>query len=186
MPFKKNLIWGIISLAILAAVTYVLFRHIHLVTDIIVRSGPLAPIVAIILYPLLAPTPITTDPITIIMSVTYSPLMGIAVGTIGNTLSALFEYYLGEHIGKRTSFGKEKMPFGLGKLPINSPFFLLFGRMIPGYGSKVISLLAGEYRVPLKMYIWTSIATSFLGSAVLSLGGWGVIKVLLTGLRHRL
>ena len=39
------------------------------------------------------------------------------------------------------------MPFGLGKFPVDSPSFLIGARVIPGYGSKFVSLISGFYRV---------------------------------------
>ncbi|EKD99594.1 MAG: hypothetical protein ACD_22C00226G0006 [uncultured bacterium] len=44
------------------------------------------------------------------------------------------------------------MPLGFSKMPVNSLGFLIFGRMIPGYGSKIISILAAFYKVPFGRY----------------------------------
>jgi len=177
---KSNKIWTILGILILIGVIYVLSKHTHSIETLLFEAGPWAPFVAILLYPLLAPTPITTDPITIIVGVIYGPLLGVLIAWIGNTLSALVEYYLGIKIEKSTNFKeyKGKLPFGLGKLPVNSVGFLIFGRMIPGYGSKIISLLAGIYRVPIKRYLWATAITNFLGSILLSYGGFGLIKVI--------
>ncbi len=131
---KGGKIWTIVGVISLIIVIYFLSKHTHLITELLLKSGALAPIVAILLYPLLAPTPITTDPITVIIGVTYGPLIGASIAWVGNTLAAIVEYYLGHRLSKVTNFdkGKEKMPFGLGKLPVDSPAFLVFGRMIPG------------------------------------------------------
>lgn len=168
---------GIVSLA---AIIYLLTKHSGLIEELLYKSGPLAPIVAIILYPLLAPTPITTDPITVIIGVAYGPLTGIGIAWIGNTLAALVEYYMGEKLQKVTNFekAKEKIPFGLGKLPVNSVGFLIFGRMIPGYGGKIISILAGMYRVSLGRYLWTTALTNLMGSILLSYGGFEIINLI--------
>lgn len=177
---KNNKIWTIAGILILIVVIYALSRHTHLIEAILYKSGALAPIVAIIFYPLLAPTPITTDPITVVIGVIYGPLFGVLLAWVGNTLAALVEYYLGTRIEKATNFdkAKEKIPFGLGKLPVNSIGFLVFGRMIPGYGGKVISILAGAYKVPIKRYLWTTAVTNLLGSILLSYGGFGAVRII--------
>lgn len=177
---KGNKVWTVIGVLIFVVVIYFLSRHTHMISTLLVRSGPWAPLVAVALYPLLAPTPITTDPITVIIGVVYGPLIGVAIAWVGNNLAAIVEYYLGMRIGKATSFkdSKEKLPFGLGKLPVNSVGFLVFGRMIPGYGAKIISIMAGMYKVPMKRYLWTSAVTSLLGSILLSYGGTGLIHLI--------
>lgn len=115
-----------------------------------------------------------------IIGVTYGPIIGAGIAWVGNTLAAVVEYYLGHKISTSTNFEKtkEKMPFGLGKLPVNSVGFLVFGRMIPGYGGKIISILAGAYKVPIKKYIWTTALTNLLGSVLLAYGGFGLVKAI--------
>lgn len=177
---KNSKVWAVLGFITLIIVFYFLAKHTHFIEVLLLRSGALAPIVAVILYPLLAPTPVTTDPITVIIGVVYGPFIGVIIAWIGNTLAALVEYFLGTKIHKITNFesAKNKIPFGLGKLPVNSVGFLLFGRMIPGYGGKIISILAGMYKVPMKRYLWTTAATNLLGSILLSFGGFGIVKLI--------
>jgi uncharacterized membrane protein YdjX (TVP38/TMEM64 family) len=66
----------------------------------------------------------------------------------------------------------------LGKLPVNSVGFLVFGRMIPGYGAKIISILAGVYKVPIKRYLWATALTNSLGAILLSYGGFGLVNII--------
>ena len=171
-------IWTFLGILLFVVVIYFLVRHSYVITDLLHKSGAWAPIVALLLYPLLAATPITTDPITVIMGVAYGPHWGAVIAWFGNTLAATVEYLLGGRIGKATNFeeSKEKMPFGIGKLPVNSVAFLVFGRMIPGYGGKIISILAGTYKVPIKRYMWTTAITNLLGSVLLAYGGFGLIQ----------
>lgn len=171
-------IWTFLGIILFIAVIYFLVRHSYVITNLLHKSGAWAPIVALLLYPLLAATPITTDPITVIMGVAYGPHWGAVIAWFGNTLAATVEYLLGGRIGKATNFekSKEKMPFGIGKLPVNSVAFLVFGRMIPGYGGKIISILAGTYKVPMKRYVWTTAITNLLGSILLAYGGFGLIE----------
>lgn len=177
---KNNRVWAVLGILILVVVVFLLSRHTGFIEELLLKSGAQAPVIAIILYPLLAPTPITTDPITVIVGVVYGPLIGVLIAFVGNTLAAVVEYYLGFKIGKAANFEKtkEKIPFGLGKFPVNSVGFLVFGRMIPGYGSKIISILAGAYKVPMKRYLWTTAITTLLGSILLSYGGFGLVKLL--------
>jgi len=170
----------VIGILVFILVFYFLAKHTDFITELLTRSGAWAPIVALVLYPLLAPVPITTDPITIIVGVTYGPLIGVIIAFIGNTSASVVEYYMGYKIGDTVNFeGKGKKSFlGLEKLPVNSIPFLIFGRMIPGYGSKVISILAGGYRVPLKRYVWTSAVTNLLGSVLMAYGGSSLINMI--------
>lgn len=177
---KNSKIWVILGILILITILYLLSKHTHLIEELLYKSGALAPIIALILYPLLAPTPITTDPITVVIGVIYKPLIGVLIAWIGNTLAALVEYYLGIRMEKAANFkeAREKLPFGLGKLPVNSIGFLVFGRMIPGYGGKIISLLAGMHKVPMKRYLWTTALTNLAGSIFLSYGGFGLVRLI--------
>lgn len=177
---KANKFWTFSGVLLFAVVVYFLAKNADIVTQVIYKSGAWAPIIATLLYPLLAPTPITTDPITVIMVVTYGPWAGAGIALVGNTLAALLEYYLGTRINKIANFekNKKKLPFGLGKMPVNSVVFLIFGRMIPGYGAKIISILAGTYRVPIKKYIWTTLVTTSLGSLLLAFGTTGLVSAL--------
>lgn len=177
---ENNKYWTIIGIFILMGVFYLLAKHIVDIEKLLYSSGPLAPIIAVLLYPLLAPTPVTTDPITVIVGVVYGPFWGVAIAWTGNTMAAMVEYYMGGKIEKHTKFSvyKEKLPLGLGKLPVNSMGFLVLGRMIPGYGGKIISILAGVYRVPVKRYLWATAVTNLFGAILLAFGGFGLIKVL--------
>ncbi|EKD99595.1 MAG: hypothetical protein ACD_22C00226G0007 [uncultured bacterium] len=84
------------------------------ISELLIKSGPLAPVIAFILYPLLAITPITTDPITIIMGITYGPLIGTLIAFLGNTTAAMIEYYFGLKISKITNFEKIKQKNAFG------------------------------------------------------------------------
>lgn len=177
---KNSKIWIIIGILLFIVVIYLLVKHLDLISNLLLKAGPWAPLIALILYPLLAATPIITDPVTIIIAVIYGPMKGALIAGIGNTIAAMVEYYIGLKFMEISKIKnkKEKMPFGLGKLPVNSLLFLIFGRMIPGYGSKIISLLAAIYKVPIKRYIWTSALTSFLGAFFMAYGGFSLIKLI--------
>jgi uncharacterized membrane protein YdjX (TVP38/TMEM64 family) len=87
------------------------------------------------------------------------------------------DYYIGGSINVLTDLEKkkEKLPFHLGRLPYNSPKFLLFARMLPGFGAKFTGIASGMFKVPLITYLWTTLAVNLLGSALLAFGGFGLM-----------
>ncbi len=150
------------------------------VREVILNSGPLGFVLSILLFGLLGATPIPSEPLTIFLSTVYGPLLATLATAVGNLLSALVEYLIGERLGSLTNFEqwKERLPFGLGRLPIESPLFLLGARMLPGYGSKFVSLVAGFYRVPLGLYIWTTLVSTTFGAALTAFAGYGALTLL--------
>ena len=52
--------------------------------------------------------------------------------------------------------------------------FLIGARMIPGYGPKVVSMMAGIYHVPVLRYLWTTAIPIFAGAALFAFGGRGI------------
>lgn len=180
---KEKTIKTVFSLFGLVAglvVLYFVAKNINDAETIISRAGVAGPAVALFLYALLAPTPISTDSLTIISGAMYGPIKGTAIAWMGNNVAAVVEYYIGARLSKTVNFEKEikKLPFGLNKLPINSIPVLTLGRMIPFYGSKVISLMAGMYRVPTVRYIWTSALINLSGAIMFSYGGFKILDYL--------
>jgi uncharacterized membrane protein YdjX (TVP38/TMEM64 family) len=171
---------SLIGLILGVGLLFLAAKNIRDVEAIITQAGVAGPAVALALFALFAPTPVSTDALTIICGAMYGPFYGTVIAWMGNNAAALVEYYLGTRIGQSTDFAREKskLPFGLGKLPINSIPVLLFGRMIPFYGSKVVSIMAGMYKVPCKRYIWTSAVTNLTGAIMLSYGGYRILDYL--------
>jgi uncharacterized membrane protein YdjX (TVP38/TMEM64 family) len=171
---------SIVGLALGVALLYFLAKNIHDAELLISKAGIAGPLVALFLYAVFAPTPVSTDALTLVCGAMYGPLYGSAIAWMGNNIAALVEYFLGAHIRENTDFEKEKkkLPFGLGKLPINSIPVLTLGRMLPFYGSKVISIMAGMYGVPYKRYIWTSALINLTGAITLSYGGFRFLDYL--------
>jgi uncharacterized membrane protein YdjX (TVP38/TMEM64 family) len=166
----------IVTLLILMVVLFFVSRDMDDVTDFIRNSGYVGILISIGLYGLLGASVIPSEPLTVLISTIYGPLTATVVAGLGNTFAALIEYYLGTHLGGMANFAekKEKLPFGLGKLPINSPLFLMAGRMMPGYGPKLVSLASGVYRVPIWRYVWTTAIPTFVGAAIFAYGGFGI------------
>jgi uncharacterized membrane protein YdjX (TVP38/TMEM64 family) len=136
-------------------------------------------VVILVVYALLGPTPIPAEPVTLLVLAWKGPVAAVLIATLGNTLASIMEYYIGGSIGEIADFEKKKqgLPFGLGRLPIQSPVFLLFARMLPGYASKVISLAGGVYRVPAWTYLWTSVVANLVGAIGVALIGMGFIQL---------
>ena len=176
-PKKGSTIGAVFSFLLVLLVIYFMAKNVHTTEKIIKRSGVAAPVVAITLYGLFSLTPVTTDPLTVVSGILFGPLLGMFVSWLGNNLASMIEYFVGRHLSKVANFEKtkEKLPFGLGKLPVSSPYFLTLGRFIPGYGGKVVSLMGGMYNVPLKTYVWTTFLTKLLGSVLISYGGYNLI-----------
>lgn len=177
---KSSAVWIFVGFLISIVSIYFIAKNIDVISNFIYSIGILGPVVSILLYGLFSITPIPTDPLTIINGALFGPILGVLVSWWGNNLAAFLEYYLGKGIRDLTNFEKMKkrLPLGLGKLPVDSVGFLLFGRFIPQFGGKMVSLMGGMYGVPLKRYMWTAALSNLMGSILFSLGGWGVIQSL--------
>jgi uncharacterized membrane protein YdjX (TVP38/TMEM64 family) len=177
---NNNRFWTVLGLIFFIVLIFFVAKYFRDVEEIIRSAGLLGPVVAILLYAVLAATPITTDPLTVVSGVIFGPIMGIIISWLGNNAAALVEYYFGRHLGKVANFKKikQKLPLGLNRLPVDSPWFLIVGRLVPGYGGKVISIMAGVYHVPISHYLWTTAITNLAGSLLLSYGGFHFIHFL--------
>lgn len=136
-------------------------------------------LISLIIYISFGLTFLPSIPLTLFIAVLIGPLQAAIVATIGNTIAALLEYQVGKTIGDVVDFEKikSKLPFGLGKLPIKSPYFLLAARSIPA-GTRGFSVVCGAYQVPLVSYLWTTLTMFFLSSLFLAFGGIELIKLI--------
>lgn len=177
---KLEKLLTLLGFAVGIGLLYLIAKNLTDVEEIITKAGFAGPAVALVLYAIFAPTPVPTDSITIVCGGMYGLYYGSAIAWMGNNIAALVEYFIGRHIGKNTDFDreKEKLPLGLGKLPINSIAVLTLGRMIPFYGSKIISLMAGMYGVKIRRYIWTSALINLSGAIMLAYGGSKLLELL--------
>jgi uncharacterized membrane protein YdjX (TVP38/TMEM64 family) len=148
--------------------------------SIIQKYQNLSVVISLSLYTLLGATLIPSEPVTLFLIKLYGPFLAMAVATIGNTLAAFLEFFIGGNIGDLAEFEKRKarLPFHLGNLPVQSPLFILLVRMLPGFGSKFVSLACGIYRVPLFTYTWTTVLSNLVGAALVVAGGYGLLKLL--------
>jgi len=180
IPRKHKKLWILVGLIIMVGLVYLVVKNLRDIELIVNKAGWAAPVVVVILYGLFALTPISTDPLTIVSGAFFGPLGGIVVSWLGNNIAATVEYYFGRHIDKITNFkeSKKHLPFGLSRLRVSSPWFLIFGRLIPGYGGKVISVMGGMYHVTFRRYLWTTLLVNLCGSLLLTLGGYHLIHLL--------
>jgi uncharacterized membrane protein YdjX (TVP38/TMEM64 family) len=164
---------GFIAMALSILIIVLVIRHIKN-TETFLLSLPIpAPIISIILYGILSVTPVPTDSLTLLNGALFGPYWGIIISWMGNNLAAIIEFVVGHSISNITNFEKKKkkMPWGLNKLPVNSAWFLIIGRFVPSYGSKIVSLAAGIYQVPLWRYTWTTAVTNLIGAIMWVYGG---------------
>jgi len=176
---SKPLRYGIIAASVVAIIVLLLMGDIEKVKNVIASAGVFGLFIAIIAYGILGVTFIPTEPITVLIAGLFGPWIAIIVSTIGNLVAGFGEYYVGSKLGDAAQFlsKKEKLPFGLGKFPVNSPYFLIGGRMIPGYGPKIVSFLSGMYHLPLGLVLWTMAIPTFLGAVIFALGGTGLFNL---------
>lgn len=133
------------------------------------------------IYTLLGATPVPSEPLTLIITSMYGPWLAALLATLGNTGAALIEFFIGGRISDLSDFEekKKKLPFHLGELSFDSPAFLLLGRMLPGFGPKFVSVVAGIYQVPIWTYIWTALVSNSIGAALVAGGGYGIFQLIL-------
>jgi uncharacterized membrane protein YdjX (TVP38/TMEM64 family) len=169
------------SLLILGVGGFFVYRDMPAIREFIGQNGKWGIAAAVLIYAILGATLVPSEPLTILVGAVFGPLVATLVATLGNLLAALVEYYIGRRLRDASRFADQlhKLPFGLGKLPVQSPIFLIFVRMVPGAGPKLVSVLGGLYHVPLGRYIWTTLIPTALGAAIFAFGGWGLGNVLI-------
>lgn len=177
---KKARFWSGLSFILSLLLIYYVAKNLKNAEALITSVGLIGPFVSLALFTLLSFTPITTDSLVLINGALYGPLWGSLLSWMGNNIAAITEYYLGKSICALSNFDqkKSKLPFGLSKLPVDSFWFLFFGRLIPGYGGKIVSIYGGMCKVSFKRYFWSAIITNLFGSILLTLIGFGLIKSL--------
>ncbi len=184
---KKSLVglisaWALLIIAIFVSVIAVIYvaKNGDDVQSFITKIGILGPAFSILLYAVLGASPIPSDPLSFINGAVFGPLWGTLISWAGNMVAAWMEYLIGAKISQVTEFEqkRQRLPWGLGKFPADSAWFLFLGRFIPEYGGKIVSIIGGLYRVPLWRYTWTAAISTLLGSALFALGGYGLVKLL--------
>ncbi|NMC84950.1 MAG: TVP38/TMEM64 family protein [Anaerolineaceae bacterium] len=171
----------ILAVLLIAAATLVaLHQDTHKLQIFLKEYGRWSALACVFIYALLGATPVPSEPITVLLTTLFGPWWTALIATVGNTLAALIEFFIGGRINDLSDFEKRKakLPFHLGKLPIDSPAFLLIGRMLPGFGPKFVSVVSGVYQVPLWTYLWTAGLSNAVGAVVVALGGYSLLQLL--------
>lgn len=137
-----------------------------------------AALISIGIYFLLGFTFLPASPLTLFLAVFLGPFETVVVATIGNTLAAIIEYQIGVTVGDVFNFeaNMKNLPFGLGNLPITSPYLLMAGRLLP-LGKRGFSIVCGAYHVPLGRYLWTSVLMYMINASVLVVGAVGLSRL---------
>jgi len=165
----------LILLALLAAVV-VITRLDYVRIEAFITDHPgQAIVVAFLSNFLLSLTLLPTIPLTIFLALLLGPIPTILLTTLGNTLASFLHYETGKRLGSRINFEQRRssLPFGLGKLPIDSPLFLLVSKFIPGD----ISFVCGAYRLELLLFTWTTLASHSLAAAIVAYTGRGLLQL---------
>lgn len=172
---KLSIMLGVLIIGLIVTISFSFEDFQSYVTENI----PLTLMISLLIYLLLGFTFIPTSPITLFLALLIGPLQAALFAALGNTLSALVEYKVGQSLGDIFDFEEKKknLPFNLGKLPIDSPYILLFGRLIPG-GVRGLSYVAGAYHVPMKLYLPTTITMALLSAFFIAFGGDKLISLI--------
>jgi uncharacterized membrane protein YdjX (TVP38/TMEM64 family) len=140
-----------------------------------------AALISVLIYFLLGFTFIPASPLTLFLAVFMGFWETVLVATIGNTLAALLEYQIGSTVGDIFDFEAkmEKLPLGLGDLPITSPYLLMSGRLLP-VGKRGFSIVCGAYQVPLGKYLWTTVLMYIINASFIAFTGTGLLRLFQT------
>lgn len=163
-------------LLILLLVAIAIFMSIKLdfaeVESFLDQNRGQAYLISLAVYILFGFTFLPSIPLTLFLAILIGPLQAAVIAGIGNTLAAMVEYQIGKTVGDVMDFEtkKSKLPIGLGKLPIDSPVFMLAARAVPA-GTRAYSMVCGAYQVPLPTYAWTSFLMFLVNSTALTFLG---------------
>jgi len=169
---------GLVALFLIASL---FSKELQMIGDLIRSAGWLGWLISILIFGVLGATPIPSEPVTVLITTIFGPLAAAVITTFGNLTAAMVEYLIGHQVGGVIDFQdkRQKLPFGLSKVPVESPLFLLSVRMLPGYGPKFISVTSGVYHVPFGRYLWTTALSTALGAMIVAFGGYGILTTFL-------
>lgn len=182
VQIKQNKVVRVLILLFLIIIAVIITNRMDysLIQRFIQNHRILGIFLCVFLYACLGATPVPSEPFTIVISGLCGPLWTILMVTIGNTAAAFVEYLIGRQVSDITEFTQRKinMPQFLKKMPIKSPLFQIFGRIIPGVGAKFVGITSGIYQINLFTFFWTAILSNFAGAAIVSYGGYGLFQIL--------
>jgi len=170
----------IMVLVVSALVVSIIFTgKIDQIGNFLRSIGWIGIFLCILLFGVLGASPIPSEPFTVLIASIFGPLQGAVITTFGNFLAALVEFYIGKNLGDIVAIETKRaqLPLGLNKLPVNSPIFLIAGKMLPSFGPKFISVISGMAQVSLWRYIWTTLVSTFIGAIIIAYGGYGLLSL---------
>lgn len=184
MPDKikkvRNILLTLITFIVPVLLIIIFARDFKRIEHVIPTTGIAGPLVSILIMGILSATPIPTDPIVILNGAIFGPFIGLLVSWVGNNLASVIEYNIGRALSSIADFEtqRRRLPFGLADFPADSPWFLIFGRFIPQFGGKIVSLTSGVYKVKFFRYLWTAALANLVGSIFFSYGGHLLLSLL--------
>jgi uncharacterized membrane protein YdjX (TVP38/TMEM64 family) len=170
----------VVTLVILFIVVSYFSNELQAVGNFIRQLGVLGWLASILMFAVFGATPIPSEPFTVLITTIFGPLLTAIITALGNLLAGTVEFLIGRRISKVADFEKirEKLPFGLNKVPVDSPLFLIGARMLPGYMPKFVSIISGIYKIPFYRFLWTTAVVTTVGALVISFGGHTLITLL--------
>ena len=128
----------------------------------VLRSlGPLAWILAVVVFAIVASAPFSvTDALAIMNGAIFGPVLGSIINAIGLVFAAMLGYAINRHAATMLDLDAylERLPAWVKRFPVGSPAFLISVRVIPGFGGTIATATAAAFRVPLWVQVWTMCA----------------------------
>jgi uncharacterized membrane protein YdjX (TVP38/TMEM64 family) len=181
LPFlnRKYLIrFSVLFLLLVVSITISIYFDVATLKDYLETNPGQTVLISLATYILFGLTFLPTFPLTVFLAILLGPFQAAIIATLGNTIAAFLGYTIGKSMGDIINFEQKKsrLPFGLGKIPIKSPLFMLVARLLPA-GSRAYSMVCGAYQVPIPLYLWTTTLMFFVNSAFLAFGGLTLIQL---------
>lgn len=178
---RPRLSGGGVTALVIVAVLAIAFASWRVVESsgaeaLLLRFGPLAPLLSVPIHVVLSATPFPSEMIGLANGAVYGFWLGTLCSWLGWWCGAILEYGLlrrgTRQIGARVEF--ERLPGWLRRFPVGHPFFLIVGRQIP-FGFHLVNVFAGVAGVPPARFVFCA-AVSNLPYALLSAAmGAGVV-----------
>jgi len=170
---------SVILIIVISAIIFAIRFNMNEVKTFIQNNKKQALLISLFIYVISGLAFLPSTPLTVFIAFLVGPLPAAIVATLGNTLAAIIQYEFGKTVGDVIDFEekKSKLPFGLNKLPVQSPLFMLTARSVPA-GARAYSMVCGAYRVPIPVYLWTTFLMFFINSAILAFVGISFLPVL--------
>jgi uncharacterized membrane protein YdjX (TVP38/TMEM64 family) len=139
--------------------------------------GVMAPLVTVALQTMTMTTPVGSSVIPTVNGMLFPLALAVALNLAGGLAGAIAMYYVWRHGERKIGIQKR-----LGALPAWARRFargdlasLTVLRMLPWAGGNFSTLIAGAYRIPLRVHILSVLLGSLPGSIIYALLGAGMV-----------